>query len=165
MRAAVGFSVHTGWAAAVVLSESGEVLDRVRLEMADADHDSRFVFHAAAEHAREAERRIANAERTARSRAEAALAGLRGRRPIALAALAPSRRALPGLPAILASHALVHAAEGALYRTALASACEALGLTVVAPRPLEPPVGKMKPPWGKDQKIAAALAWGALRRG
>ena len=25
-------------------------------------------------------------------------------------------------------------------------------------------VGKLPPPWGKDQKDAAALAWGALRR-
>src|SRR5262249_48099943 len=41
-----------------------------------------------------------------------------------------AERPLPDLAAILRAHPLVHAAEGALYRDAIARACEALGLSV-----------------------------------
>src|SRR5262245_41043430 len=103
MPAAVGFAIHTGWAAAVVVSEAGEVLARVRIDRADADHDSRFVYHAAAA-AGQAERRIREAERAARTRAEQTLRALLAEHSIATAAVPPPKRALPAMGAILQSH-------------------------------------------------------------
>ena len=53
MDAALGFRVHTGWAAAVVLagpSTAPRVIDRRRFNLVEeTDHDSVFVYHAAAE--------------------------------------------------------------------------------------------------------------------
>ncbi|MGD0695282.1 MAG: hypothetical protein ABSB82_10550 [Terriglobia bacterium] len=91
---------------------------------------------------------------------------------------------LPGsLESILASHPAVHTAEGELFRKVLARAGEKLRLPVLQVRERElleraateldmsvkdlerqltelgQPVG---PPWGKDQKLAALVAWTAL---
>jgi hypothetical protein len=162
MRAALGFSIHTGWAAAVALSDQPALLARRRVELAGADHDARFVYHAAAEHGRAAER-IRKAETIARERAQAALSELLRDHAVAIAAVPPPKRALPALEIILASHPLLHAAEGELYRRAIVDACLAAGLEVVTPAPRAPTLGKVGPPWGKDQKAAAALAWAALR--
>jgi hypothetical protein len=84
------------------------------------------------------------------------------------------------LPDVLASHALLHAAEGALFREAVMSASEMLGLKVtpIPERELwhlaeahlgfPPPALEARlralgqavgPPWGKDQKLAALAAW------
>lgn len=154
MRAALGFSIHTGWAAAVAVADPAAVLDRRRIALADEEHDARFVYHA--------ERRIRDASRIARQRAEAALRDILAVHQIATAAVPRPKRALPALEAILQSHALIHSAEGELYRRAIEDACRAVGLEVVTPAPEAPAVGKPGPPWGKDQKDAAALAWGAL---
>jgi hypothetical protein len=157
----VGFSVHAGWAVAVVLGSRPEVLERARIELAGAEHDSRFVYHAAAEKGR-AKERIREATATAFERAWAALAPLVTAHDVTLAALPPAKRELPDLATILAAHPLVHAAEGELYRRALADACTELGLRIVTPRPSPPALPKMGSPWGKDQKDAAALAWAVL---
>ena len=162
MRAALGFSIHTGWAAVVAHSDAAKVLARLRIEL--ADRDARFVYHAAAE-AAGAVRRIGEAEQTARRRAEEALRDLVREHAITTAALPRTKGPLPALEAILGSHPLLHKAEGELYRGAVEEACRALGLAVVTPVPDPPRVGKMGPPWGKDQKDAAALAWAALRAG
>src|SRR5689334_17643939 len=111
MGAAVGFTVHTGWAAAVVVDRRPVLLARLRIEL--ADEDARFVYHAAAEHG-DAERRIAAAARQARERAAAALRPLVAAHAITVAAVAPARRALPALATILAAHPLIHTAEGEL---------------------------------------------------
>jgi hypothetical protein len=161
MRAAIGFSVHTGWAAAVVLGAGPQILARVRIELADQDHDARFVYHAAAERGG-AEARIRRAEQTARERAEAGLCEVVTRHAVDVAALPAPKRTLPDLATILAAHPLLHAAEGELYRRAIADACAALGLAVVTPSPRALAVGKVGAPWGKDQKDATALAWAAL---
>ena len=97
---------------------------------------------------------------------------------IAIAELAPnvvgaevSARPVPSkLEQVLASHALIHAAEGELYRDAVVQAGTDLGLEVVAVArgdydlaPWVQEVGRsLGPPWTKDQKIAATLAWMAL---
>jgi hypothetical protein len=83
----------------------------------------------------------------------------------------------------LSSHAMKHAAEGQLYRQALISAGEALGLRVVAAteRDLDRQAAvatgtaehlvrgrvealgrELGPPWAQDQKLAALVAWIAL---
>jgi hypothetical protein len=92
---------------------------------------------------------------------------------------------LPGLEQILSSHALIHTAEGELFRNAVASACEDQGLPVsrVKERELLADAGKqlgmsaeevqrqvadmgrpLGAPWGQDQKYAALIAWMALAK-
>jgi hypothetical protein len=87
---------------------------------------------------------------------------------------------LPALDKILASHALIHTAEGEFYRNALVEAGEHCGLTVKGAKERElfeigaaqlhlsikqlerciaelgRPIG---PPWTQDQKYAALAAW------
>ena len=95
----------------------------------------------------------------------------------------PRRRPLPRLESILASHALIHAADGELFRDALAHAMERSGLSVTRVREKElfdraarefrtaaevlrrrvdetgRPIG---PPWTQDQKLASLAGWLAL---
>ena len=92
-------------------------------------------------------------------------------------------RPLPPLPKILASHALIHTAEGEFFRKAILDACEHLRIAVVrlpereleeraearfgkaAPR-LERRISSLGrslgPPWTRDQKAAALAAAIAL---
>jgi hypothetical protein len=190
-RVAIGFSPHSGWAALVMLggtAEQPEVLARRRVEMADPRlPGSRQPYHAVEGLAVSlAEARLARFRETATKRAvaaiEAALAHL-GRRGYAAAACGilegSGRRGLP-LESVLASHALIHTADGQHFRDALASAAERSGLAVHRVRAsdllkraaarlslteealrqrvqaLGRPLG---PPWGADQKSAALLAW------
>jgi hypothetical protein len=136
------------------------------------------------------------AERIVRRAAEAA-AGL-ARRAVAAAAgdlggrgfevvgcglVLASGRPAPSLAATLASHALIHTAEGELFRQAIVRACESQGLRVsgVRERDLAPraaaelglgaaelgrhaaEMGRaLGPPWRQDEKQAALAAWLAL---
>jgi len=69
----------------------------------------------------------------------------------------------PPLAKILASHPLLHTAEGLLFRTAVADAAAECGLTVVAvperdlsAQPaIERPLGA---PWREDEKLATSAA-------
>jgi len=167
MPAAFGFAIHTGWAIAVMIDgPKPAVLFRRRIELGSQEHDARFVYHVASERPAAAERLIADAARTARERAEAALrqalnevAPKRAR----AAGLPQPKRALPPLEQILRSHPLIHLAEGELFRKALEDACRVLDLTVVIPKPTAlPDLGAVGRPWTKDHKAAAALALGAL---
>jgi hypothetical protein len=97
--------------------------------------------------------------------------------------LQASGRPLPVLAAILASHALIHTAEGEFFRAALRGACESWGLTVCGWKERDMPavaaqmlhrsaeelqgalakLGKtVGPPWRQDEKLAALGAWVAL---
>src|SRR5262249_7333017 len=96
--------------------------------------------------------------------------------------LTASGRALPGLEQVLASHALIHSAEGEFYRDAVCTACETQGIPVqrVRERDLEAatealPVTRavrverlaawgrlVGSPWRQDEKMAALGAWLAL---
>jgi len=88
------------------------------------------------------------------------------------------------LSAILRSHPLIHAAEGALFQNAIISACESRGLTVVRTRErevwvraaaawdiTEPGLRKnvdvlrksLGPPWSADHKTSTAIALLALK--
>jgi hypothetical protein len=94
-----------------------------------------------------------------------------------------SSRKQVSLPSILASHALIHAADGDHFRNALFVAAEqcrlqvyripAKGLEAHAGKCLRIPVNRILgtvdqlgrgkgPPWGADQKKAALLAWTLL---
>ena len=106
--------------------------------------------------------------------------GLGGQcRVVGSAVLLASGRPLPPLAKILASHALIHAAEGEFFREAFSKACEDLNLAVTGFREREldqcvlTTFGKaaaqtqrqistlgrfLGPPWTKDQKTAALAA-------
>lgn len=58
-------------------------------------------------------------------------------RVVGCAMLLASGRALPPLPKILASHALVHTAEGEFFRKVVRAACERCGIPVVGFRERE----------------------------
>jgi hypothetical protein len=94
-----------------------------------------------------------------------------------------SSRKQVSLPSILASHALIHAADGDHFRSALFAAAQQCRLPVfrVPAKGLEDHAGKCLrlpinriletvknlglgkgPPWGADQKQAALLAWTLL---
>ena len=197
-RAAVtlGFSVHTGWAAMIAVAGGAaapRVVDRRRVEMI-AGHDPEappFVYHAArALDLPRAERFIRDAAAEARAAAAAAIGE-------AIAALAewdvvaaglvvgPAPRTSPSLAAILANHAAIHTAEGALYRAAVAGACVARKLAVrevparelaaraavlldVAPAAVAARLDEIGRaagrPWAKDQKDAFVAALAAAAR-
>jgi len=142
---ALGFSVHTGWAALVAVSRSAEglaVLDRRRVGMLPVPLTPRqdaypHVFHAARElPLADAERFVRLAEDEARARARdelgATVQGLRagGHRVVGSAIITAREAPSRSLEEILQSHTLVHAAEGALFRAVIRGASEDLGLAV-----------------------------------
>lgn len=188
-RAALGLKVRTGRAIAVVVGgppESPAILLKALIQVASS-FDEGAVFHvgqgmpveAARAFVQEAESRF-----TERARAElAALTERLGTRIAAAGMAADPAKRLPPLESILKSHALVHAAEGELYRRVFAEAALALGV-----RPLRVPaeeldrraaaalgiapaklaahllaMGKASGrPWAADQKQATLVAWLAL---
>lgn len=191
--AAVGFSVHTGWAAAVAVGGTAAepvVLERARLEMEPAGGIPRFVFHwvenkPLAEASRQVEKAASSVRALAREALErfAAAVEAKGSRVQAAGLSTAAGKPLPALEAILRSHSLIHAAEGELYRGAMAAGCEALGLslarvprktlsaraaealgrTEAAVKKVVDGMGKViGPPWSADQKEAMTLAWIAL---
>jgi hypothetical protein len=187
--AALGFKTHTGWAAAVALSgpplEPVVILKR-RVEM-EARFEAGAVYHAAQGLPfGEADALIRSSEdkfgRVARVAIAAIVAELRAEElePVASAVIGGGAKRLPNLEVILRSHALVHAAEGALFRGIVARASEGCGIRAAflpakelllrAARALalsEPQVlsklaaaGKAAGrPWAQDQKESALAAW------
>jgi hypothetical protein len=187
-RAALGCKLHTGWAAVVVAARSRghiNVLLRRRIELLPNDQSvPRFVYHEAAELPRaEAAKLVKRAARAAQAAADRALTGIleelrSGGVLVDATGLATGSTTVPAeLTAILASHTLIHAAEGVLFQEALAVACDARGLHVirVRERDLWSTLGNgvqeevdglrslIGPPWGADQKTATAAALIALR--
>lgn len=168
-RAAVGFSVHTGWAVSVVITGARpRVLARHRLSLVAGEDDVRFVYHAAAEAPAQAAHLIGSAEKTAIERAAEFFKELSRELPdcTLIAALPRPKRILPPLEKILRAHPLIHTAEGELYRRSIAEAAQRAGIPVETPEPSElPDLGHVERPWSKDHRSAAALAWSALRGG
>jgi hypothetical protein len=194
--AALGCRAHTGWAALVVVAGGvarPEVVFRGRAELCDPGgrvrrnvyHAARALKPAAAAELVEAAERIA-AEQAAdaleRTLREATDEGAVVRScAVVVGTFAGEVR----LESILASHALVHAAEGRLYQGALLTSAESRGLeTVAIPKRSiweqgEAALGvaqdelrhwidrlrrEVGPPWAQDQKLAALAAWIALAR-
>lgn len=93
--------------------------------------------------------------------------------------LLASGRPLPALEKVLASHALIHTAEGELFREALRAASRECGLPLAAvrerdlfargaadlgiPETLAEMGRALGPPWRQDEKFAAIAAWLALK--
>jgi len=187
----IGLRAHSGWAALVALAgpvSAPEVIARRRIEIADPGiRGSKQPFHAAEQlefpDAKAYIERCAASTRTlARAALQAAMDGLRDRRAESTSCgiILASGKALPGLEAILKSHALIHTAEGEFFRNALVEACAHCGLAVLgvkqkelhaqAAAKLRTPsstlerrvqeMGKaLGPPWTEDQKFATLAAW------
>jgi hypothetical protein len=196
-RAAVGFRAHSGWAAAVAVTgtpRAPEILDRRRIEIADPEiPGSRQPYHAAEELPFERAKRLlkgceAGSARLARQAVGKIVEGLRANsyNVVGCGLMLASGRPLPGLESILASHALIHTADGEHFRDAIVGASEHYGLPVARVKEREVyakaaarfrmpadelqsrvnAIGKgLGPPWTQDQKLAAVVAWLALAGG
>lgn len=192
--AAIGFAPHSGWAAMVVLAGTAAapaLLARTRVEMIDnRDPESRQPYHAVEFLCvEEATGRLDGYISVATSMAHASVLAQceeLKRRDIfvrSIGILDSSSRKQVSLPSILASHALIHAADGDHFRNALHLAAEQCRLQVcrIPARTLEAYAGTclrlpldrildtvnklgqdMGPPWAADQKRAALLAWTLL---
>jgi len=105
---------------------------------------------------------------------------------VGCAILLASGRPLPSLPLILASHSLIHTAEGEFFRRALGKACERVGIEVTGirerdlderaaavfgshARELRQEIASLGasvgPPWTADEKSASLAAWLILANG
>jgi hypothetical protein len=189
--AAIGFSPHSGWAAMVVLGGSAaapELLARSRVQLIDNhDPESKQPYHAVEflcveEATGRLDGYMAVATQRAHDCIRAQSEELKGRGIVvgSVGIIDSSSRKQVSLPAILASHALIHAADGDHFRNALFVAAEqcrlqvcripAKGLEAHAVKSLRLPVSRILetvnglglgkgPPWGADQKKAALLAW------
>ena len=140
--AAFGFRVHSGWAAAVVVAgdlSSPNVVDRRRIEIADPElPGSKQPYHAAERLAlEEAEQLLQRCASSSASLAKKAVgdcidvARRRGHKVFACGILLGSGRSLPTVAAILASHALIHTAEGEFFRNVVTDACKHHELQVI----------------------------------
>lgn len=188
--AAIGIRVHSGWAALVAISETRRavrVVDRRKIEVVDpriigATQPYHFAekleVRAAEIHI---EKCAAVAVRLAEDGLGQAVNLLRdtGFHLFGAVILLSASRPLPPLPKILASHAMIHAAEGEFFRNAFRRACQNLGISVLGIRErdlderADAAFGKaasqrkkeisqmgrtLGPPWTQDQKGAALAA-------
>lgn len=183
---------HTGWATLVAVAgplRTPRILYRSRLELCDGAFP-RFVYHHAQEAPIAEARKLTQvAETLSRRAAEIALAGAvaklaaEGHRVTGAIVLVSRSQTTPALETILASHALIHAAEGVLYRSALVAGCESgkIPVRTVPERELwqaaEKSLRLKQPslqdllaelgraagrPWAQDQQLAALAALIAL---
>jgi hypothetical protein len=193
IEAVVGLFAKTGSAVAVTLVDAlgaASLADRRNLTLFDGDE--RFVFHAAqllepANAPKFVRRCTTEVNRRARGEVDALLDDLR-RANVQVtrgAIVAPDKPfTSPGLARILASHSLLHTAEGDLYRSAVIDAFDRRGVEVepiarhdlaaraasaigrpAARDTLVTALGRSAgPPWRKEHKDAtfAALATAAL---
>ena len=190
-EAALGFRSHSGWAALVAVAGPAtepSVVVRRRVEL--SRKTPRQPFHAAEGRPFAAaegliRRSIDEATALADRAVREAVTELRvaGHEPVASGLLLAAGRPLPGLRDVLASHALIHAAEGEMFRDVLRQASRQCGLRVaeVRERDLEDLAARslgrsaaelgrrlaewgkaLGPPWTQDEKRAALVAWLAL---
>ncbi len=189
--ATLGLRVHSGWAVAVVLCgslDSPLVIDRRRIQLVKTfTYTFRQPYHTAEKMPRRDATGFISRVRTEAARL--ALSSLRSvqndlaeqdYKIIRCALLLASGRALPQLEQILASHALIHTADGELFRNALRTASVRCRLPLevvrekqlfeIASKTLGISAGALKrriaefgksfgPPWTQDEKVAALAAW------
>jgi hypothetical protein len=146
--AALGFRLHTGWAALVAIAGvpgQFQVLLRRRVELLPrGDSVPRFVYHKAAElppsQAAELVRRAeAASEESALTAVKEVLDHLQSLSVVVKAGgIACSSRPMPSeLSAVLRSHPMIHTAEGVLFQRAVTSACQGHRLAVISVREKE----------------------------
>jgi hypothetical protein len=192
--AALGFRAHSGWAAGVAIGgspRSPEVIGRRRIALIEPGspggvqpyHVARTMDLPKAEEFIKGV--IATIDRSALAavRTFADLISGNKQKIACCGIVLASGRALPSLEATLRSHAMVHSAEGELYRAAIARAAKNLSwrcvgvperdLYKLAAKQLRMPESKLKiritemgraigSPWSADEKCATLVAWLAL---
>ena len=193
-QAAVGFRAHSGWSAMVaVCVERGKpvVLHRQRLQLVETfTYRFRQPYHTGEKMAlAKAREFIAGMREQGRELAYRAILELqkelaeRGYQLTRGALLLASGKPLPELEKILASHALIHTADGEFFRECLKHASERCGIGVVSirerelldrgakilrvpqPRLLRRVTEMGRPlgaPWTRDEKFATLAAWAVL---
>jgi hypothetical protein len=193
-HAAVGFRVHSGWAAVVALAVvkgAPEILARERVHLVETfTYEFRQPYHSALKLQPEEGRAFVSRSRDgARRLALRAIKNLQrsleeqGYKLTRSEVLLASGRPLPALPQILSSHALIHTADGELFREALLHASERCGLETmsikerevldaasralrIGPSALKNRIAELgRPlgaPWSQDEKLASLAAWLAL---
>lgn len=193
-RATLGFRSHSGWACAIVLAgpkTDPKILDRRRITLCDPSiHGSKQPFHEAEPMPFESAKAFIDSctkstDRLAAGELKALrkIADTNGVEIVGAGLTTASGRPLPDLRSILASHSLIHAAEGEFYRDALARTCVRAGIAVSRIKERETADwtaarlnltdtalktrladwGKaLGPPWTADEKLATMAAWLAL---
>jgi hypothetical protein len=193
-QAAVGFRAHSGWAAAVAVSlDKGEpvVLARQRVHLVETfTYEFRQPYHTAGKMLTgQARGFITRMQGEARRLAHCAIRELASRtqeqgvKLTRCGLLLASGRTLPGLEKVLASHALIHTADGELFREALLHASARCGLRdfrIKEKELLERAEDVLRlrsaalmrrvtelgrafgAPWSQDEKFATLGAWLAL---
>jgi len=193
-HAALGFRVHSGWTALVALCLEGnvpQVLVRQRPKLVqEFTYKFRQPFHTAEKMPMDRAREfVASVESVAIQLAEGAIQTIQvelrkqGHELTCFGLPLASAKPLPSFDKILRSHALVHTADGELFRRTLIHAnerCQIAAfmlpereLLTVACKTLKinkaelmnrlTTFGKrIGPPWSQDEKFAAMAAWLAL---
>jgi hypothetical protein len=191
---ALGFRVHSGWTSLIALAlENNQpiILSRQRPHLvATFSYTFRQPYHTAEKMDLAEARTFLDQQRgDARKLALEALRSAQtevaqqGYKLTCAALLLASGRPLPELPKILASHSIIHTADGEFFREALLHACARAKLTVTKIKDREllasasttlqrkPPalsrfvndLGKpLGSPWTQDEKFATLAAWLAL---
>jgi len=184
-RAGIGCRAHSGWAVMVAVSgtkDAPQIIDRRRVELITSGLPKQ-PYHAAEKLGlTDAQRLIRESANAARNLARHALRALvdtlghEGYSVTGVGIALSSGRTLGALAATLASHAMIHTAEGELFRNALIAASEQCQLPVTrvrerdlfahASNQLGTPADKLRawladlgrplgPPWRVDEKISA----------
>jgi hypothetical protein len=193
-QAAIGFRVHSGWAAVVAVCVdrgSPAVLARQRVHLVETfTYEFRQPYHTAEKMLQgQAREFISRMQAEARRLAYHAIREFRsdlqkqGLKLTRCGLVLASGRPLPVLDKVLASHALIHTADGELFREALlhASARCGLGDFRIKERELLDRAGQVLrlkgddlmgrvtelgrsfgSPWSQDEKFATLAAWLAL---
>jgi len=187
--AAIGVRMHSGWGALVAVSNDNgtvEVIERRRIVViSPGARGGKQPYHFAKSlELREAEKYLGESSEAAKCLALTAVQDLADKvcgqnRIVGSAVLLASGRPLPHLAKVLASHSLIHAAEGEFYREVFSKACEKLGLPVTGIRErdvaehVQATFGQgakrmwqqvsdagrsLGPPWTQDYKMAALAA-------
>ena len=198
--AAIGVRVHSGWGALIGVAGgpgTEEVIERKRVEIVDPKMPGVSQPYHFAERLcvkKSLSEAQAHIDKCATSSGRLALAAIqqvvqraedRGFHVIGAVVLLSSARPLPEFAKVLASHALIHTAEGEFFRTAFREAFRRLEIpfTGFPERELEEhattTLGKraasvqariaalgraLGPPWTQDQKAAALAAMIVLAR-
>jgi hypothetical protein len=192
--AALGFRAHSGWTALVALSVSEgtpRVLARQRIHLVETfTYRFRQPYHTASRGPLDEARAFIACVRTqARGLAYRTIREIQknlhaqGYRLTRCGLILASGRPLPNLPDVLQSHALIHTADGELFREALLHACARCGLVSKSAKEREllneasrilsltpsaltrriADLGRsLGAPWSQDEKLASLIAWLAL---
>jgi hypothetical protein len=177
---ALGLVPHTGWAWLVRVEGSRkEPRATARVRLAACDVLDGELYHLAAEQKSDREGFLAG--RRARGVAQAREALTPQLEQVGAVVVVGKQATLPALERVLASHPLIHGAEGELWRAIFAEACAAAGVPVRRAEATDIRAGLEKmngaasvaaflarakralgSPWSREPQDAALAAWWTL---